>query len=172
MDNKLYSPVSKKLVEFPTLNEEEFYEAYLTLDNLTKPKNKRLSSKAIIFLSAYLAYPLNTEIPYGKRRSVNDRANKKIVVKLGNSVGITETYAYYLMNELRKKKALIVTEDKLIKPNKDLATLQAGTKRMLKSYPVMKFEYVFSAKVVLDDEYNESNLPTSSKGNEIQPPAS
>lgn len=167
MSNDLYSPISKKLVEFPTLNEEEFYEAYITLDNLTKPKAERLSTKAIVLLSAYLAYPLATEIPYSKRRKASEKSKPSIVAELGESVGIAFSYTYYLMNELRKKGALIITEDRFIQPNKDLAKLRAGTKRILNEYPVMKFEYVFAAKVVQDEYYNESNLPTSSRTNEV-----
>lgn len=169
MEN-MYSPISKKLVEFPTLNEAEFYEAFITLDNLTKPKEERLPEKAIQLLSAYLAKPLNYNLYFGKRRIKDKETDTTLAVQLGKEVGLTATYTYYLMNELRNKKALVVTEDKLIAPNTGLDTLRRGTKRMLDQYPVMKFEYVFAAKVVEDEEYNESNLPTSSEGNRIQPP--
>jgi hypothetical protein len=66
------------------------------------------------------------------------------------------------MNELRAKKLIFVDEDNLLQTSEELTKLRKGTKLNLQSYDAMQFEYIFKAKVVDDDELNESNLPTGS----------
>lgn len=160
MSNKqMYSPVNRFTVTYPTLNEPEFYEMYLTLNNLSKPKEEKLSAKAIKLLAAYMAKPLDFLFNFRKKATNNHKSSP---IKLGEELGLSKTYTWYLMKELRTKEALIVDEDKVVRPNAELTELRQGTKKVLEKCVVMQFEYVFQAKVVEDDEFNESNLPTSS----------
>lgn len=158
------SPVSQKVVKYPTLNEAEFYEVYLTLANLSKPRELKLSDKAITLLSAYLAKPLEFAIEFNNKKTVMRKETgerKTLAVQLGSEIGVAPSYTYYLMKELRDKQALVIDEDNLLRPNVELNKLRVGAKANLSEYTVMQFEYVFKAKVVDTDEYNESNIPES-----------
>lgn len=161
----MYSPTNQKIVKYPTLNEQEFYEVYLTLSNLSKSDQKKLSEKAVKLLAAYLAKPLTFAIQFNNKKTVSNKVTgekKTLAVMLGEEIGILPSYTYYLMKELRDKDALIVDEDNLLRPNPELTKLRYGTKASIVKYDVMQFEYIFTAKIVDDNDTNESNIPTSS----------
>lgn len=66
------------------------------------------------------------------------------------------------MKELRDKDTLVVDEDNLLRPNDQLSKLRIGIKAALLKNDVVQFDYLFKAKIVEDDDTNESNLPKSS----------
>jgi hypothetical protein len=158
--------VNQKIVKYPALNEKEFYEVYLTLDNLLHEDNERLSDKAIKLLAAYMSKPLDFAIQFNNKKTIVNRTTgekKTLAVELGEEIGILPSYTYYLMKELRDKDALVIDEDNLLRPNSQLTKLRVGTKASLSKNDVMQFDYIFKAKIVEDDDANESNLPKSSQ---------
>jgi len=156
---------NQKIVKYPALNEKEFYEVYLTLDNLLRTNEKILSDKAIKLLAAYMAKPLEFAIQFNNKKTIVDRSTgekKTLAVELGETIGILPSYTYYLMKELRDKDTLVVDEDNLLRPNEQLTKLRVGIKAALSKNDIVQFDYLFKAKIVEDDDANESNLPKSS----------
>ena len=84
-------------------------------------------------------------------------------LKKNLSEGALHTTIVKQMKELRDKDALVIDEDNLLRPNEQLNKLRIGTKASLVKNDVMQFDYTFKAKIVEDDDTNESNLPKSSK---------
>jgi hypothetical protein len=164
---EIKSPVFHKTVKYPTLNEVEFYEVYLTLHNLSKTKETRLSEKAIKLLALYLAKPLEFAIDFNSKRAYN-MVVKGVKVKrtwtkfLGEELGIKPVYTYLLMKELRDKGALLIDEDNLLRPNEQLTTLRKGMKEAFSKYEIVRFDYIFQTSTVDNDERNENNLPKGS----------
>jgi hypothetical protein len=158
---EIYSPINKKVVKFPTLNEAEFYEAYLTLDNLTKDAAVKLSSGALALLPMFLAKPFDFTIIFNDKKKSKDKDSK--LVLLGKEANVSASYTYLIMKELRDKGILLVDEDGMVIFNEELTILRKGVKANISQYAAMKFEYIFTAKVVEDTETNESNIPRSGK---------
>lgn len=150
----IYAPVSKKTVKYPTLNEQEFYEVYLTLDNLSKTHSDKLPTKAIFLLAYFMAKPEDYVLQFNsKRKGLN---------RFAADAGLTSNYTNYLMTELRNKNMLFVGDDNVYYLNNDLRNLQKQIRQCLGAFDAVPFEYVFAAVVVEDEELNETNIPTSS----------
>ena len=104
MTNNFYAPLSTKQVKYPVLNESEFYEVFLTLDNLSRASEDRLSEKAIKLLSYILKMPKDKLLVFN---SSANRGSKRFGAELGLSV----SYTNYLMQDFRKKGYLIVGDE-------------------------------------------------------------
>lgn len=150
----IYAPVSKKTVKYPTLNEQEFYEVYLTLDNISKTAEDRVPPSAIFLLAYFMAKPKDYVLQFNSRRKGEKR--------FAAGTGFTSNYTNHLMTELRKRGLIYVGDDNIYYLNDDLRNIQNRIKECLKSFDAVPFEYVFTAVVVEDEELNETNIPTSS----------
>jgi len=152
-----FSKTSRKSVKYPILNEREFYEIYLKIDNLTKEKDKRLTedSKAFELILWFLTKePTETVI-------INSRKKDKNIDIISQKLGIKPNHRYQLLFLLREKGYLTVDEDGFVDVNDELAALKKQVQYTLDNFDAMPFEYLFKATIVRDDEENDGNIPRS-----------